>query len=187
MRQYLDIKKKYESELLFFRLGDFYEMFFDDAKKASSILDIALTKRQSDVPMCGIPYHAAESYIARLIKAGYNVAICEQLEDPKFAKGIVKRDVVEVMSPGVAFSDKVLEQKQNNYLVAVALPSPLATSEDKIGFAFIDVSTGEFGLSEFPLKQLIEQTNNLQPQELLVQKRDLETIKTLFGERFRVL
>ena len=150
-----------------------------------------LTKRgngtSGETPLAGFPHHALDLYLPKLLRAGYRVAICEQLEDPKFAKGIVKRDVVEVMSPGVAFSDKVLEQKQNNYLAAVALPSPLATSEDRIGFAFIDVSTGEFGLSEFPLKQLFEQASSLQPQELLVQKRDLETIKTLIGEYFHVL
>ena len=191
MKQYQQVKAKYPDTILLFRMGDFFETFDEDAKVTSKVLGIVLTKRgngsSGETPLAGFPHHALDAYLPKLLRAGYRVAICEQLEDPKFAKGIVKRDVIEVMSPGVAFSDKVLEQKQNNYLAAIALPSPLATSEDRIGFAFIDVSTGEFGLSEFPLKQLFEQANNLQPQELLVQKRDLETIKILLGERFRVL
>jgi DNA mismatch repair protein MutS len=191
MKQYQQVKAKYPDTILLFRMGDFFETFDEDAKITSKVLGIVLTKRGNGAsgatPLAGFPHHALDAYLPKLLRAGYRVAICEQLEDPKYAKGIVKRDVVEVMSPGVAFSDKVLEQKQNNYLAAVALPSPLATSEDRIGFAFIDVSTGEFGLSEFPLKQLSEQASSLQPQELLVQKRDLETIKTLLGERFRVL
>ena len=191
MKQYQQVKAKYPDTILLFRMGDFFETFDEDAKITSKVLGIVLTKRgngaSGETPLAGFPHHALDAYLPKLLRAGYRVAICEQLEDPKYAKGIVKRDVVEVMSPGVAFSDKVLELKQNNYLAAVALPSPLATSEDRIGFAFIDVSTGEFGLSEFPLKHLFEQASNLQPQELLVQKRDLDTVKTLLGERYRVL
>jgi DNA mismatch repair protein MutS len=191
MRQYQQVKAKYPDTVLLFRMGDFFETFDEDAKITSKVLGIVLTKRGNgtagETPLAGFPHHALDTYLPKLLRAGYRVAICEQLEDPKFAKGIVKRDVIEVVTPGVSFSDKVLEQKQNNYLAAVALSSPLSTSNDTIGFAFIDVSTGEFGLSEFPLKQFIEQINSFQPQELLVQKRDLETIKTLLGERFRML
>ncbi len=191
MKQYQQVKAKYPDMILLFRMGDFFETFDEDAKITSKVLGIVLTKRgngaSGETPLAGFPHHALDVYLPKLLRAGHRVAICEQTEEPKYAKGIVKRDVVEVVSPGVAFSDKVLEQKQNNYLAAVALPSPLATSDDRIGFAFIDVSTGEFALSEFPLKQLFEQANNLQPKELLVQKRDLETLKTLFGEQFRVL
>ncbi len=191
MHQYQQMKAKYPDMVLLFRMGDFFETFDEDAKIASKVLGIVLTKRgngtSGETPLAGFPHHALDTYLPKLLRAGYRVAICEQLEDPKFAKGIVKRDVIEVVTPGVSFSDNVLEQKQNNYLAAIALSSPLATSDDTIGFAFIDVSTGEFGLSEFPLKQFIEQISNLQPQELLVQKRDLEMIKTLLGERFRVL
>jgi DNA mismatch repair protein MutS len=191
MRQYQQVKAKYPDTVLLFRMGDFFETFDEDAKITSKVLGIVLTKRgngtSGETPLAGFPHHALDTYLPKLLRAGYRVAICEQLEDPKFAKGIVKRDVIEVVTPGVSFSDKVLEQKQNNYLAAVALSSPLATSDDTIGFAFIDVSTGEFGLSEFSLKQFTEQISNLQPQELLVQKRDLEMIKTLLGERFRVL
>jgi DNA mismatch repair protein MutS len=191
MRQYQQVKAKYPDTVLLFRMGDFFETFDEDAKITSKVLGIVLTKRGNgaagETPLAGFPHHALDTYLPKLLRSGYRVAICEQLEDPKFAKGIVKRDVIEVVTPGVAFSEKVLDQKQNNYLAAVSLMSPLATSNDKIGFAFVDVSTGEFELSEFPLKQLIEQLNSLQPQELIVQKRDLEMIKTLLGERIRML
>jgi len=191
MRQYQQVKAKYPDTVLLFRMGDFFETFDEDAKITSKVLGIVLTKRgngtSGETPLAGFPHHALDTYLPKLLRAGYRVAICEQLEDPKFAKGIVKRDVIEVVTPGVSFSDKVLEQKQNNYLAAVALPSALSTSNDVIGFAFIDVSTGEFGLSEFPLKQFSEQISNLQPQELLVQKRDMETIKSMLGESIHVL
>ncbi|TAK52443.1 MAG: DNA mismatch repair protein MutS, partial [Bacteroidetes bacterium] len=137
-----------------------------------------------ETPLAGFPHHALESYLPKLLKAGLRVAICEQLEDPKFAKGIVKRDVIEVVSPGVTFSDKVLEQKQNNYLMAIALPSPLATAKDTIGIAFIDVTTASFFVSEFSLGQLQEQIASLSPSEIIVQKRDLETIQQLLKNRF---
>lgn len=191
MKQYQQVKAKYPGTILLFRMGDFYETFDEDAKITSKVLGITLTKRGSgsagEVPLAGFPYHALESYLPKLLKAGYRVAVCEQLEDPKFAKGIVKRDVIEVVTPGVAFSEKVLEQKQNNYLAAIALPSALATASEKVGFAFIDVSTGEYGVSEFPLRNLAEQVETLQPAEILVQKRDFETIRGLLKEKFRGL
>ncbi len=191
MKQYLQVKAKYPDTILLFRMGDFFETFDEDAKITSKVLGIVLTKRgngeSGDTPLAGFPHHALDAYLPKLLRAGYRVAICEQLEDPKFAKGIVKRDVVEVVTPGVAFSDKVLEQKQNNYLAAIALSSPLATGNELVGFSFVDVSTGEFGVSEFPLKNLSEQVSGLQPQELLVQKRDLETIKSLLGIHSKLL
>ncbi|HQL83412.1 MAG TPA: DNA mismatch repair protein MutS, partial [Spirochaetota bacterium] len=109
MKQYLDMKKQYPEEILFFRMGDFYEMFFDDAHAASRILDIALTSRQNDIPMCGIPYHAAESYIARLIKAGKRVAICEQMETVPSAGTVVRREVVRVITPGTVVEANLLQ------------------------------------------------------------------------------
>ena len=173
MRQYQQVKAKHPDTILLFRMGDFYETFDDDAKLASKVLGITLTKRGNgaagEIPLAGFPHHALDTYLPKLLKAGHRVAVCEQLEDPKFAKGIVKRDVIEVVTPGVAFSEKVLEQKQNNYLASISMPSPLATGEVSIGFAFIDVSTAEFGVSEFPLKQLVEQVGSLQPVEILVQ------------------
>ncbi|MGL4370805.1 MAG: DNA mismatch repair protein MutS, partial [Spirochaetota bacterium] len=137
MRQYLDIKGRHPDSLLFFRLGDFYEMFFDDAKKASHVLDIALTKR-TDYPMCGIPYHAAESYIARLIKAGYNVAICEQMEAVPTQGNIVRREVTRVITPGTVIESNLLQSDDNSFLASAVVTS------DKIALACIDISTGEF-------------------------------------------
>jgi DNA mismatch repair protein MutS len=191
MKQYQQVKAKYPDTILLFRMGDFFETFDEDAKITSKALGIVLTKRgngeSGETPLAGFPHHALDAYLPKLLRAGYRVAICEQMEDPKFAKGLVKRDVVEVVTPGVAFSDKVLEQKQNNYLAAIALSSPLATGDELVGFSFVDVSTGEFGVSEFPLKNLSEQVSGLQPQELLVQKRDLEAIKSLLGIHTKVL
>lgn len=138
LKQYLDIKHRHEDDILFFRMGDFYEMFFDDAKVASKILDIALTARQNDVPMCGIPYHAAESYIARLIRAGKRVAVCEQLETVPSTGSIVRREVVRVITPGTLIESNLLGSDDNNYLCSVYL------GKDEIGLGFADVSTGDF-------------------------------------------
>lgn len=189
MKQYQQVKAKYPDTILLFRMGDFYETFEEDAKITSKVLGIALTKRGNgaagEVPLAGFPHHALDTYLPKLLKAGYRVAVCEQVEDPKFAKGIVKRDVIEVVTPGVAFSDKVLDQKQNNYLVAIALPSPLATADDTIGLALIDVTTAEFITSEFPLRHLKEQVASTAPSEILVQKRDLESLQNLLKDVHR--
>jgi len=192
MKQYQQIKAKYPDTILLFRMGDFYETFEEDARITSEVLGIVLTKRGNgaagETPLAGFPYHALDAYLPKLLRAGHRVAICEQLENPKLAKGaIVKRDVIEVVTPGIAFSEKILDQKQNNYLASVALSSPLANSNDKVGYAFVDVSTGEFGVSEFPLKQLKEQILSVRPQELLVQKRDIEAVKSILGNQLPVL
>jgi DNA mismatch repair protein MutS len=188
MQQYHQVKSKYPDTILLFRMGDFYETFDDDAKITSKVLGITLTKRGNgtagETPLAGFPYHALDNYLPKLLKAGKRVAICEQLEDPKFAKGIVKRDVIEVVTPGVSFSEKVLDTKQNNYLAAIHLPSPLSTGEDIIGFAFVEVSTAEYGLSEFPFKYLKDQIESFNPSEILVQKRDYETINNLLKEKY---
>jgi len=147
MKQYLEIKKKYQNEILFFRMGDFYEMFFEDANVASKVLDIALTSRQNDIPMCGIPYHAAESYIARLIKAGFRVAICEQMEAVPSSGSIVKREVVRIITPGTVIESNLLPSDDNNFLASIII------AEKTIGMAFIDISTGDFYLSSIE-KQL---------------------------------
>ncbi len=189
MKQYASVKAKYPDTILLFRMGDFFETFEEDAKITSKVLGITLTKRGNgaagEVPLAGFPHHALESYLPKLLKAGYRVAVCEQLEDPKFAKGIVKRDVIEVVTPGVAFSDRILDRKQNNYLAAVALPSAVATGTDTIGFAFVDVTTAEFNVSEFPLKQLAEQIAVVSPSEILVQKRDLASLQELLKEHYK--
>jgi DNA mismatch repair protein MutS len=188
MLQYARMKAKHPDTILLFRLGDFYETFEEDAGIASRVLGITLTKRGNgtagDIPLAGFPYHALDSYLPKLVKAGHRVAICEQLEDPKFAKGIVKRDVTEVVTPGVAFSDKVLDQKQNNYLLAIALPHALATGEETVGVAFVDVTTAEFGVGELPLRQLADQVAALAPSEILVQKRDMESIQAILKSSY---
>src|SRR5579864_4453367 len=146
MRQYSSIKQKYPQALLFFRLGDFYELFFEDAVLAARELQITLTSRNKEkgvaVPMCGVPYHAADNYIARLIQKGHKVAICEQMEDPRLAKKLVRREVTRVVTPGTA-SDSHLRSEENNFLAA------LAQVGDRVGFAALDLSTGEFRATEF--------------------------------------
>src|SRR5579864_5207077 len=141
MRQYSAIKKEHPHALLFFRLGDFYELFFDDAVVASRELEITLTSRNKEkgiaVPMCGVPYHAAENYIAKLIRKGFKVAICEQVEDPRLTKTLVKREVTRVLTPGTS-ADAQLGSEENNFLAAVARSGNVA------GFAALDLSTGEF-------------------------------------------
>src|SRR5207247_2220749 len=146
MRQYTAIKREHPTALLFFRLGDFYELFFDDAVLASKELQITLTSRNKEkgiaVPMCGVPYHAAEGYISKLIRKGFKVAICDQMESTKLAKKLVRREVTRVVTPGTA-ADSSLSSEENNFLAA------LARVEDRVGFAALDLSTGEFRAPEF--------------------------------------
>ena len=169
MRQYLATKEQYQDAILFFRLGDFYEMFFQDAETASRELEITLTSREGGVkkiPMCGVPYHAANSYIARLIEKGYKVAICEQVEDPKDCKGIVRREVVRVVTPGTLMDTQILEEKSNNFLIA------LIEGKEGFGLATIDVSTGEFFTTQIKEEEseskVIEEIIRLQPVECLL-------------------
>ena len=147
MRQYLEIKSQYPDAILFFRLGDFYEMFMEDAVTASRVLDITLTSRNKgaveEVPLCGIPYHSCQPYIARLVENGYKVAVCEQVEDPKVAKGIVKREVVRVVTPGLVVDTDTLKPKENNYLMALA-----PDGEERWGIGVLDITTGEFRVTE---------------------------------------
>lgn len=139
MQQYWDIKRSHPDAILFFRLGDFYEMFFDDAEIAARELGLTLTGRNAGAgkraPMCGLPYHAADSYIARLVKNGYKVAICEQIEDPKQAKGLVERRVVRIITAGTFLDNDVLEEKCNNFLIA------LAKDQNSFGLAVLDAGT----------------------------------------------
>jgi len=168
MRQYAAIKKEHPHALLFFRLGDFYELFFEDAVVASRELQITLTSRNKEkgiaVPMCGVPYHAAEGYIAKLIRRGFKVAICEQMEDPKVAKKLVRREVTRVVTPGTA-ADSSLGSEENNFLAAVA------QVENRSGFAALDLSTGEFRATEFAgddaSRRVQEELSHLRPKELL--------------------
>jgi len=163
VRQYLEIKKNYKDAILFFRLGDFYEMFFDDAKKASRILDIVLTKRQSDIPMCGIPFHSSDNYISRLIKAGEKVAICEQLEAVPSTGTIVKRDVIRVITPGTVVETNLLQSDDNNFLSSAVIKN------GRMGLSFIDISTGDFFVTEMPesFETLVNEFARFNPSEVL--------------------
>ena len=147
MKQYVKIKEKYPDCILFYRMGDFYEMFFEDAVTAAPVLEITLTSRnkgkEDSVPLCGFPYHAASAYITKLVEKGFKVAICEQVEDPKKAKGIVKREVIRVITPGLVLDEENLAAGENNYLAC------LCACKDTLGLAFLDISTGEFQISEF--------------------------------------
>ena len=177
MRQYRKIKERYPDTVLLFRMGDFFETFENDAVTASKVLGITLTKRSngaaSEVPLAGFPHHALDNYLPKLVKAGYRVAVCEQLEDPKYAKGIVKRDVVEVATPGANFSEKLLDHKTNNFLASVFL------KENTCGFSFCDVSTGEFATSEIHTKNLSEQIDMINPSEILISKREKDKVYKL--------
>ncbi|MDF2629477.1 MAG: mutS [Symbiobacteriaceae bacterium] len=170
--QYMEIKQQYQDTILFYRLGDFYETFFDDASLVARELELTLTGREGGkemgrVPMAGIPYHAAENYISRLIERGYKVAICEQMEDPRKAKGLVKRDVTRVITPGTIVEPRMLKEKQNNFLCAVAL------GKNGFGLAVTDLSTGEFAACELAgadgLKQLTDELGRLEPAEVLLE------------------
>jgi DNA mismatch repair protein MutS len=168
MRQYTAIKKEHPNALLFFRLGDFYELFFDDAVTASRELQITLTSRNKEkgiaIPMCGVPYHAAENYIAKLIRKGFKVAICEQMEDPRLAKKLVRREVTRVVTPGTA-ADSSLSSEENNFLAAIS------RNKDVAGFAALDLSTGEFRATEFAgaeaERRIFEELQQLRPREIL--------------------
>jgi DNA mismatch repair protein MutS len=172
MEQYSRIKAQHASEILLFRLGDFYEMFYEDAKTASKVLGIVLTSRakgDSRIPMCGIPYHSSQSYINRLLKAGHRVAVCEQLQDPEEADGIVDRGVVRVITPGTLVEESILEEKKNNYLAAAVADGP------KIGLAWVDLSTGEFRLADLPGDRLVDELVRLTPSETLLPSSVVET------------
>lgn len=169
IEQYLEIKSQHQNDILFFRLGDFYEMFFEDAQLASKELEIVLTARdggQTKIPMCGIPYHSANNYIAKLINRGYRIAICEQVEDPSEAQGLVRREVIKIITPGTVIDEKMLDDSRNNYLAAVC------EEQERYGLAFTDISTGEFMLSEFygsdALIQLESEIQRITPSEILL-------------------
>ncbi len=182
MEQYMEIKASYEDCILFFRLGDFYEMFFDDAILASKELELTLTGKncgqEERAPMCGVPFHSAESYIAKLVEKGYKVAICEQVEDPKDAKGIVKREVIQIVTPGTVTAQSMLAEKENNYLAAVCLDEKLG----KMSVAYCDVSTGEVNVTEASGENLYETLINelvkIKAREILVTKEFSENHQT---------
>ncbi len=171
MKQYRKIKGEHPEAILFFRMGDFYEMFCDDAVSASEVLDLVLTKKNAgidgQIPMCGVPYHAAENYIAKLIANGFRVAICEQLEDPKTAKGLVKRDVIRIISPGTVLESSLLSESKGNYLAALFM------AEDRWGFSYTDISTGVFKTTEVQIngtdgENIFDEIYRISPSELII-------------------
>lgn len=186
MRQYLEIKDKCKDSILFFRLGDFYEMFFEDAELASKELELTLTGRdcglENRAPMCGVPFHAAETYISRLVSKGYKVAICEQVEDPAVAKGIVKRDIIKIVTPGTYTESSFLEENKNNFLMGLYI------SENLSSVCFCDISTGEFYCSDFnyDINIIIDEISKFNPKELVISNMVSEEILKEIRERFEV-
>ena len=184
MKQYNSIKVKYPDALLLFRVGDFYETFGEDAIKASSILGIVLTRRAngaaSYVELAGFPHHSLDTYLPKLVRAGHRVAICDQLEDPKMTKTIVKRGVTELVTPGVSYNDKILENKQNNFLASVHL-HPKST-----GIAFLDISTGEFMIAEGNNDYIDKLLQTFHPSEVIIQKSYRKDFNNLFGDKFYI-
>lgn len=184
MRQYNNIKAKYPDALLLFRVGDFYETFGEDAIKTAGILGIVLTRRAngaaSYVELAGFPHHALDIYLPKLVKSGLRVAICDQLEDPKLAKTIVKRGVTELVSPGVSYNDKILEQRENNFLASVNLDAKIS------GISFLDVSTGEFYLAQGSVEYIDKLIQTFRPSEIIVQKNKRQKFCELFGNKYYI-
>ena len=184
MKQYNDIKLKYPNTMLLFRVGDFYETFGEDAVLASKVLGIVLTKRgagsTSETELAGFPHHSIENYLPKLVKAGHRVAICDQLEDPKLTKKIVKRGVTEIVTPGIAMNDGVLDQKKNNYLASIYF------EKNQFGISFLDVSTGDFYISQGDFKLIDQLISNFSPNEILVSKPSKKELKELIGNSYNV-
>ncbi len=182
MQQYNSIKTKYPGTLLLFRVGDFYETFGEDAVKAAGILGIVLTKRgngsESETALAGFPHHSLETYLPKLVRAGQRVAICDQLEDPKTTKTIVKRGVTELVTPGVSYNDNIVQQKSNNYLASVLL------EKGQAGVSFLDISTGEFLVAQGPESYIDKLLQGFQPREVILGKRQYKEFVEKFGSRY---
>src|SRR5690348_2894089 len=180
MKQYNAIKAKHPGALLLFRVGDFYETFGQDAITASKVLDIVLTKRgngsASETALAGFPHHSLDTYLPKLVRAGHRVAICDQLEDPRFVKGIVKRGVTELVTPGLSFNDNVLERKQNNFLASIC------TGKNVMGVSFLDVSTGEFYAAQGSETYILKLIQGFAPSEIIYSKQSREQFDKLFRE-----
>jgi DNA mismatch repair protein MutS len=182
MKQFNEIKAKHPDAILLFRCGDFYETFSTDAIRASQILGITLTKRangsQKTVELAGFPHHALDTYLPKLVRAGLRVAICDQLEDPKLTKKIVKRGVTELVTPGVSYSDTTLNHKENNFLASVYI------NKTKVGISFLDISTGEFLVAEGTGEYIDKLLNSFSPKEVLFDRGKKKEFETLFGTKF---
>lgn len=182
MKQYIEMKQKHPDAVLLFRVGDFYETFSDDAIAASEILGITLTRRANGaaqyVELAGFPHHALDSYLPKLVRAGKRVAICEQLEDPKLTKKLVKRGIIELVTPGVAVNDNVLNHRENNFLAAVHF-----AKSGIVGIAFLDISTGEFLTAEGPADYIEKLLNNFSPKEVLVERGNRKLLETTFSSK----
>ena len=194
MRQYLDVKENHQDCILFFRLGDFYEMFFEDAKLASRELELTLTGKncglEERAPMCGVPFHSADTYIARLVEKGYKVAICEQTSDPATSKGLVTRDVVQIVTPGTVISSSMLDEKENNYIASVYC------DDETVGFAYCDISTGESSMTciegDGRFETVVNEMVKIGAREILLDqttadRMDIESIKPILNAYFNVL
>ncbi|MET0466809.1 MAG: DNA mismatch repair protein MutS, partial [Chitinophagaceae bacterium] len=182
MQQHRAIKQKYPDAVLLFRVGDFYETFGQDAVIASQVLGITLTKRNngaaSSLELAGFPHHSIDTYLHKLVKAGYRVAVCDQLEDPKTAKGVVKRGVTEMVTPGTALNDKLLEHHSNNFLAGIHF-----SDDDQYGLAFLDISTGEFFIAEGDREYADKLLQSFKPAEVVFQRQRQKTFKEYFGGR----
>jgi DNA mismatch repair protein MutS len=187
MRQYLDVKERYPDAILFFRLGDFYEMFFEDAVLAARVLDLTLTTRdkgkEDAVPMCGVPHHAARGYLAKLTELGHKVVVCEQVEDPRLAKGIVKREVVRIITPGVVLDDEVLDPKLPRYLAALV---PAGTKGNpQVGLAYLDATTGELFATELQVSSVLDELVRVAPREVLADPAQITGMLAPVKQRYR--
>ncbi|RYG00853.1 MAG: DNA mismatch repair protein MutS, partial [Chitinophagaceae bacterium] len=183
MQQYNAIKAKYPGALLLFRVGDFYETFGEDAIKTAQILGIVLTRRGTGpnggaLELAGFPHHSLDNYLSKLVRAGQRVAICDQLEDPKLTKNIVKRGVTELVTPGVAYGDNILNQKSNNYLASVFF------DKTQIGVSFLDISTGEFMIAQGNSDYIDKLLQGFKPTEVIFQKSKRQVFTENFGDRF---
>ena len=169
LKQYLKIKEQYKDYVVFFRLGDFYEMFYEEAENISKELELTLTSR-AGVPMCGVPYHACELYLKKLIEKGYKVALCEQLQDPALTKGLVERDVTRLVTPGTLYEDSMLDETRNNYI------SCFYAVDNSCGMVFADISTGEF--------HVLEKSGNTLSQDIINELSRYTPSEFLFNEKF---
>jgi len=182
IKQFFEVKAQHPEALLLYRAGDFYETYSDDAVTASRVLGLVQTKKSNGdkgpIPMAGFPHHAIENYLTKLVRAGFKVAICDQLEDPKFAKKLVKRGVTEIVTPGISFGENMLEVKENNFLCG------LAFDRDGCGAAFLDVSTGQFQVAQGSLEYIGTLMGSLSPKELVVPRSYERGVKDRFGDYY---